>query len=172
MITAPKLEDLQILSSKRFRGKLHITEYVDITTGEIITAAEARKLGLKEIRPDSAVRREQKLNSLRKEVRKFAVFLLKHRSKAGGFLVDLDTLIQWYGYLEGKEAYHIRRYIPQLVSAGILDFDRMLNKDFMWFDADLDRASIRGNVFTAYRIFGNMLVKRRESLQYAAAVTG
>lgn len=154
-------ENLAVLSCRRFRGKLHVAEYLDMTTGEIIDAKTINALGMKAIRPEARQRREAKLNSLRKEVRQFAVFLLKFRSQLGGFLLPLDQLVRWYGTLEGKEAKHIRRYLPRLVDAGILDFDHKLNPDLMWYDPEVGRAGVRGETFRAYRIFDELRLKRK-----------
>ena len=131
-------ENLAILSCHRFRGKLHVVDYVDITSGEIIDAKTIQAQGMKVIRPEARRRREEKLNSLRKEVRNFAVFLLKFRSQLGGLLIPLDGLVKWYGALEGKDAKHIRRYLPRLIDAGI-----------------------RGDTFRAYRIFDDLRSKKR-----------
>ncbi len=154
-------ENLAILSCHRFRGKLHVVDYVDITSGEIIDAKTIQAQGMKVIRPEARRRREEKLNSLRKEVRNFAVFLLKFRSQLGGLLIPLDGLVKWYGALEGKDAKHIRRYLPRLIDAGILDFDHQLNPDFMWFYPEEGRAGIRGDTFRAYRIFDDLRSKKR-----------
>ncbi|MDI3512776.1 MAG: hypothetical protein PWP40_5 [Rhodocyclaceae bacterium] len=154
-------ENLAVLSCRRFRGKLHVAEYLDMTTGEIIDAKTINAQGMKAIRPEARQRREEKLNSLRKEVRHFAVFLLKFRSQVGGLLMPLDQLVKWYGTLEGKEAKHIRRYLPRLVEAGILDFDHRLNPDFMWYDSEVGRAGVRGETCRAYRIFDELRLKKR-----------
>ena len=151
--------NLAILSCRHFRGKLHVTEYLDMKTGEIIEAASIIRMGMKAIRPDAMRRREDKLDSLRKEIREFVLFLLKFRNRLGGFLMPLDQLVKWYGKLEGKEAKHIRRYLPRLVDAGILDFDHRLDPDFMRFDPEVGRESVRGETFTAYRIFDEMRLR-------------
>jgi len=157
-------DNLVILSCRYFRGKLHATEYLDMTTGEIIDAKTINALGMKTVRPEAMLRRQEKLNSLRKEVRQFAVFLLKFRSQLGGFLLTLDQLVKCYGSLEGKEAKHIRRYLPRLVDAGILDFDSKLNPDFMWFDPEVGRAGVRGETFRAYRILDELRLKKKTQL--------
>ena len=151
--------NLAILSCRHFRGKLHVNEYLDLKTGEIIEAAPIIRMGMKAIRPDAMRRREDKLDSLRKEIREFVLFLLKFRNRFGGFLMSLDQLIKWYGKLEGKAAKHIRRYLPRLVDAGILDFDHRLNPDFMRFDPEVGRDGVRGETFTAYRIFDELRLR-------------
>lgn len=163
---------LAILSCRRFRGKLHVYEYLDLNTGEIITAESAKHHGMKAVRPDAMLRREQKLNQLRKEVRQFAVFLLKFRSQLGGFLVELDQLVKWFGEHEGKEAKHIRRYLPRLIDGGILDFDHRLNPDFMWFDPEVGKSGVRGEAFTAYRIFTGLQLRRWPAILGRAGSAG
>lgn len=154
-----QFQNLAILSCRHFRGKLHVTEYLDMKTGEIIEASSISRMGMKSIRPDAMRRRGDKLSSLRKEIRAFVLFLLKFRNRFGGFLMPLDLLIKWYGKLEGKEAKHIRRYLPRLVDAGILDFDHRLNPDFMRFDPEAGRDGVRGETFTAYRIFDELRLR-------------
>lgn len=158
-----RLNNLAILSVRRFRGKLLVSEFVDLTTGEILDPQTVERMGLKSIRPDARIRREEKLKSLRKEVRPFAIFLLRFRNKLGGFLIDLDQLIRWYAKLEGKEPKHVRRHLPRLVDAGILDFDHKLNPDFMWFNTELGKADVRGEVFTAHRIFDDLMLRKRDA---------
>ncbi|WP_303786900.1 hypothetical protein [Azovibrio restrictus] len=159
-------ENLAVLSCRRFRGKLHVTEYLDMTTGEIYEAKTINALGIRAVRPEAMLRRQEKLNSLRKEVRQFAVFLLKFRNQLGGFLLPLDQLVKCYGSLEGKEAKHIRRYLPRLVDAGILDFDSKLNPDFMWFDPEVGRVGVRGETFRAYRILDELRLKKKTCIQH------
>ena len=158
-----RLNNLAILSVRRFRGKLLISEFVDLTTGEILDPRTVERMDLKSIRPEARIRREEKLNSLRKEVRPFAVFLLRFRNKLGGFLVDLDQLIRWYAKLEGKEPKHVRRHLPRLVDAGVLDFDHKPNPDFMWFNTELGKADVRGEVFTAHRIFDDLMLRKKDT---------
>ena len=152
------LEDLCIHSTKKFRGKLFVSEYLDMSTGEIIPAKNVHS---KSIRPEGRIRREEKIKALRSEVRNFALFLLKFRSQGGGFLIDLPDLVRWYAKLTGKQVKHINRYIPKLVDGGVLDFDKMLNEDFMWFDSSATKAELKGNTFKAYRIFSDMLLKKQ-----------
>lgn len=159
-----EFKNLAVLSCRRFRGKIHVSEYLDMVTGEIITAEVAKHHGMKAARPDAMLRREQKLNGLRKEVRQFADFLLKFRSQLGGFLVELDQLVKWFGEYEGKEAKHVRRYLPRLVDGEILDFDHRLNRDFMWFDPEAGKSGVRGEAFTAYRIFSVLQLKKQLAL--------
>lgn len=132
-----------------------------MVTGEIITAEVAKHHGMKAVRPDAMKRRAEKLNKLRKEVRQFAVFLLKFRSQLGGLLVELDQLVKWFGQHEGKEAKHVRRYLPRLIDGGILDFDYRLNPDFMWFDPEVGKSVVRGEAFTAECIFTLLQLRKQ-----------
>lgn len=148
---------LVIHSTEVFRGKLFVKEYLDLNTGELIPRG---KLQMVEVRPDARTRREQKLNALRAEVRDFAVFLLRFRNKGGDFLVSLKDLIKWYSMMKHKSVKHINRYLPKLVDAAVLDFDLMLNEDFMWV-SETRKSEVKGNVFRAYTIFQNLLLKER-----------
>lgn len=160
------LDNFAILTVKHFQGKHHVTEYMDITTGEIIDAKAAQALGMRIVRPDAQERREEKLDALRKEVRQFTDFLLKFRNRLGGFLESLDQLVKWYGKLEDKETFHVRRYFPRLVDAGILDFDLRLNPDFMRYVPDQDRRLVQSETGAAHRIYDEIrFCKKRKAEQ-------
>ena len=63
------INNLAVLTVAGSKRKPMVTEYVDTTTGEIISAEAAYKLGVRTIRPDAMIRRAEKLNKLRKETR-------------------------------------------------------------------------------------------------------
>lgn len=160
--TVGNLAILTVMGSKR---KPLVTEYVDVTTGEIYDAETAYKLGVRAIRPDAMMRRTKKLDSLRKEPREFANFLLKFRDGRCKFLVPLDTIISWYSKLTGKDTHHIRRYFPSLVKAEILDDDLMLNEDFMINNPNAGKAAAKGDLFRAHNIFDQMMLKKNSPLK-------
>lgn len=106
-----------------------IAEYVDMESGEII-AADALKdhpefTGNLELPPEfhfseAVLQRAFILDSLRKEVRGFASFVLAFRNQRRGVTPGVDTLVRWYAQIAGKQASHVQRYVKRLEVAGIL----------------------------------------------------
>lgn len=156
--------NLAILTVRGSKRKPLVTEYIDLATGEIIDAGTAQRLGVRSIRPDAMMRRIKKLDSLRKEPREFADFLLKFRDSRCKFLVPVDTIVDWYSKLTGKETHNIRRYFPTLIKAEILDSDLMLNEDFMINNPTAGKGAAKGDLFRAYNVFDLMMLRKTKHL--------
>lgn len=150
------LDHLQILTVAKIRRKPTVTEFIDTMTGEIIDAKTAQKMGVRSIRPDARVRREAKMDSLRPEPRAFAEFILKFRDGRCKFLVGLSELVALYARMTGKAAEHVRRYLPRLAKAGILEDDHTLNEDFMIHNPTAGKAAAKGDAFRASCIAGRL----------------
>lgn len=145
--------NLAALSVKRFRGKQLVTEYVDMSTGQVVPRKVAEFHGVRAIRPDARVRRERKLNLLRPEPRRFANFLLRFRDSHGKFLVSMEHIVKWFADLRGMRPYHVRRYSKPLIDAGILDSRDVLNEDFMIVNRKAGRETTKGDETRAYLIY-------------------
>lgn len=156
--------NLAVLTVRGSRRKPLVTEYVDLATGEIINAESAQRLGVRSIRPDAMMRRMKKLDSLRKEPREFANFLLKFRDGRCKFLMPIDNIVNWYSKLTGKELHHVRRYFPALIKAEILDTDQVLNEDFMIHNPSAGKGAAKGDLFRAYNIFDQMMLRQHSPL--------
>jgi hypothetical protein len=107
---------------KRYQAPL-ITEYVDTETGEIIPARSLRNS--QEIWPtlhfgERCLQRQTVLRGIRREVRRFAEFILEFRDHRRGVTPSVDMLVLWYARLTRKLARNVRRYVKQLEEAGIL----------------------------------------------------
>lgn len=110
-----------------------ITEYVDTGTGEILEAKELCKG--KELWPElhaseRCLQREFILNSLRPEVREFALFVLRFRNQRRGVTPGFDRLVRWYAEFAGKRADNVRRYIKPLEEVGIIAGESLLGSLF------------------------------------------
>lgn len=110
-----------------------ITEYVDTLTGEIAKATELRSS--KEFWPEiyaseRCMQREFILNSLRPEVRQFALFVLRFRNQRRGVTPGFEKLVKWYGEITGKRADNVRRYVIPLKEAGIIAGESLLGPLF------------------------------------------
>lgn len=115
---------LFINGKKHWRYTLPIiTEYVDMTTGEILTAKDIRNQpeAWPEVRlSENTLRRQAVLNSLRKESRSLALFILAFRNNRRGITPGVDKLVEWYARLHGQRPSNVRRSIRSLEEAGIL----------------------------------------------------
>lgn len=166
-------DSLAILNTNKLTGmNLRVTEYVDLTTGEIVSAAQAKQSGVRSIRPNACRRRLEKLDSLRPEPRAFADFILKFRNDLCGFLVPLDELVHMYAYLTRKEPKNIRRYFLPLIGAGILEDDLVLNKDFAIHNPKAGREGASGHRCQADSIFVRLLYQAKPVQLSAAPVGG
>jgi hypothetical protein len=110
-----------------------VIEYLDPETGEIIPTGAARK------RPgfcpeiyfsERMLQRQTVLDGLRKEVRHFALFVLKFRNYRRGITPGIETLVQWYSQLHQREPHHVRRHIGKLFEAGILGGENLVGSLF------------------------------------------
>ena len=138
-------------------GRMHVVEYIDISTGEIIPK---EKLQIKEIRPEAMLERFRRLDTLRQEVRAFATFLLHFRNQACGFLVPIRTIVDLYSSITKKKPWHVRRYIPALIEHGILQDDITLDKIFMVNNPNRTSHNAKGDLVKAQIIRDILRIKK------------
>ena len=162
--TEKTIGNLAVLTVRGTKRKPQVTDYVDMTNGEIFSAETVRKMGVRSIRPDAMKRRWAKLRSLRPEPRTFAEFILRFRNSRCGFLIPLDDIVIWYAKYSEKETHHIRRYFPSLAKAGVLDDDLMLNEDFMINNPRAGKEEAKGDLFRAYNQFDLLMLKKHTKL--------
>jgi len=110
-----------------------INEYLDRTTGEILSVNELRDS--KELWPafdfsERCLQREFILDSLRPEVREFALFVLRFRNKRRGVSPSFEQLARWFAEITGKRADNVRRYIKPLEKARIIAGESLLGPLF------------------------------------------
>lgn len=108
-----------------------VKEYVDVSTGEILSARRVLQMGIKPY--NYALIKQQQvlvLGLLRKEVLKFANFLLIFRNKRRGISPDLDTICKWYAEAHGMRKADVRRYITPLKECGVLASDTLMGPLF------------------------------------------
>jgi hypothetical protein len=111
----------------------NVTEYIDVSTGEIIKASALRhdprvppQIHVGEI----MLLRQDLMHSLRKEVRAFAFFVLQFRNNRRGVTPEVDTLVEWYADMHRKRASNVRRYVTVLQEAGFLAGESLLSPLF------------------------------------------
>lgn len=163
-----QLDNLQILSVHMARRRLQVTEYLDTSTGEILTATEVCKFGVREIRSDARVRREAVLASLRKEVREFADFVLRFRNGRCSFSPGMDQLVLWYAYLHDKRPDNVRRIVKGLIKGGVVERtahgEYIPTADFRWHQRGSLKALIDGEYSAALLKFDRLLLARNYAI--------
>ena len=142
----------------RESGRMHIVEYVDIDTGEIIPKEKAQ---IKEIRPEAMLERFRRLDTLRQEVRDFTTFLLHFRNQACGFLVPMEMIVGWYAALHKKRPSNVRRYLPALIEAGILQDHFNLEKIFMVNNPNRKAHNAKGDLTKAQVVYDTIRLKSK-----------
>lgn len=143
-----------------------VKEYVDMSTGEIISASFAKTLGLTELNyAVMKLKQNLVLNLLRKEVRDFADFLLRFRNRRRGISPDLDTICQWYSELTGIRKNNVVRYVPTLKEAGILASDVLLMPLFQISGKDTKASDHLSEDFDAEIKFLKLKKQRRNHLK-------
>ena len=159
-----RVSNLAIFKVEQVGRRLKVVEYVDISTGEIISSKKAQDLGVSEIRPEAMLRRQKKLDSLRPEPRKLAAFLLKFRNRSGSFLTSIDTLIKWYSLYSGKRLDNVSKLVESLVEHEILDRDEgilSLNEDFILFNKNRTRVDVKSDGIRARMLFDIIMLEHR-----------
>jgi hypothetical protein len=141
-----------------------VIEYVNVFTGEIISAEQAKELGIKPGIDVSilAMQREYVLNLLRREVREFALFLLKFRNNRRGITPDANEICKMYAEIHGLRASHVRRNIPKLKAAGILESIYMLTPLFQRAGKSMTAKQHLSEDFKAQVIYQNELNSKHE----------
>lgn len=155
------INNLAVLTASKIRNKLQVTEYLDMTTGEIIFPITVQKMGVRTIRPEAGIRRRKKLDALRKEPREFANFILRFRDNRCGFLVPLPEIVKWYSKTTDKTPFHVRRYFGPLIQGGILDSSTMLNEDFMVNNPHSGKSDAKGGRAKALNVYDGIRLSRK-----------
>lgn len=144
-----------------------VKEYVDIKTGKIVQAELVHKeCNIKEIDYGVMVmQRQYLLSKLRKEVREFALFVLKFRNKRRGITPTIKVLCQWYAEIKGTRPDHVYRYIPKLQSGGILSKDSpdVMTPLFQISGSNTTAKYHLSEMSNANSIFTMMLIKSGEN---------
>lgn len=141
-----------------------VIEYVNVFTGEIVSAEQAKELGIKPGIDVSilAMQREYVLNLLRQEVREFALFLLKFRNNRRGITPDANEICKMYAEIHGLRASHVRRNIPKLKAAGILESIYMLTPLFQKAGKSMTARQHLSEDFKAQVIYQKELNSKQE----------
>lgn len=146
-----------------------ITEYLDRSTGEIIQASELRndarvpdQIHVGEI----ILLRQALLDSLRKEVKEFALFVLHFRNNRRGITPEIETLIEWYARLHGKRPSNVRRYVAVLEKAGFLAGCSLLSRLFQLTGKRATTWDHLGEDVIARQIYFSLCFKARQGAAF------
>jgi hypothetical protein len=110
-----------------------ITEYLDPSTGEIISASILKndtRVPLQNYFGEIQLLRQYLMDSLRPEVKGFALFVLRFRNNRRGITPEISTLVEWYARLHNKRPSNVRRYVEVLEKAGFLAGSSLLSRLF------------------------------------------
>lgn len=119
----------------RSRYRYNAVEYVDLTTGEILSDKEmCKQAGMQP--PihfsERCLQRRAMLDRLRPEPREFATFMLRFRNQRRGITPGIQELCGWYATMIGKQAGHVRRYVPKLLEAEVLEGGSLVGAPFQF----------------------------------------
>ncbi|WP_354674935.1 hypothetical protein [Cupriavidus alkaliphilus] len=104
-----------------------VVEWIDPGTGEIVSDTEyRRRFGKPVYRSERALQRTYVLGKLRPEARAFAQYILKFRNLRRGITPPVSTLVKWYADLTGQRAANVRRMVPTLTAARIIESDTLV----------------------------------------------
>lgn len=108
-----------------------VKEYIDVSTGEILSARRVLQIGIKPYNY-VLIRQQQVLvfRLLRREVLDFANFVLMFRNKRRGISPDLDTVCKWYAEAKKMRKDNVLRYVRSLKDCGILASDTLMGPLF------------------------------------------
>ncbi|WP_309831789.1 hypothetical protein [Caballeronia sp. LZ065] len=154
-----------IITRYRVREAL---SYVNLVTGEIVTAQEAPKLGITIAGHigEKALRREIVLTGMRPEARAFAQFCLKFRNKRRGVTPGFDKLCHWYAAYANKRPDNVRRLLPSLRKAGVMAGESLVGVEWQVSGSKTNAASHLNEDPNAGRIFGDLIVQRGAGLSF------
>ena len=147
---------------KKFRFTRHkVTEFLDLTTGEIISSQKAKKLGVTEYDYEPLTwERNTILGEFRKEVLDFARFVLKFRNKRRGVSPNVQGVAVYYSKYTGKRADDIQRRIVPKLYGTLLANDTLLMPPFQRNDRSATAAEhIAENTIAEFTFFQLMVRK-------------
>jgi hypothetical protein len=129
------------LTLSRYKS-VEAVEWIDLTTGEVLTAEQARAhgLGTGVHAGEMTLQRAACMAGLRPEPQAFARFLLKFRNKRRGIAPSVTQVRQWYATMTGQRADNTARLVAPLKQAGIIAGESVLGQ--LWQVAG-KRASAR-----------------------------
>lgn len=145
----------------RYRAPF-VTEYIDLGTGEIIRATDLRndpRVPCQIYVGEIMLQRQALMNSLRKEVRTFAYFVLQFRNIRRGITPGIDTLVDWYARMHQKRPSNVRRYVTVLEEAGFLAGESLLSPLFQRTGKSKKAKDHLGEDFSARATYLLMLMK-------------
>jgi len=146
-----------------------VVEYVDYRTGEIVSAEQAKHLGVTEYNYEPmTLERTTILDSFRKEVKEFALFVLIFRNKRRGVSPNIHQVVDYYSRYTGKRLNNIKsRLLPELYGR-IISSDTLMMPPFQINDKRATAAEHLQEDFIAENKFFTLMKRKGCRLEEAA----
>lgn len=157
----PKPTRIKDMLVSRYKAP-SITEYLDLSTGEIIPASRLKndpRVPPQMYFGEIQLLRQSLMNSLRPEVREFALFVLRFRNNRRGITPEIGTLVEWYARLHNKRPSNVRRYVDVLEKAGFLAGSSLLSRLFQHTGKHAVASDYLGEDVVARRIYFSLLFR-------------
>jgi len=124
---------------KSFRFVRHkVLEYVNLKTGEIIPFNFAKQIGITEFDYEPLTQeRNEILDSLRKEVKEFALFVLLFRNKRRGISPNIEQVIEYYSKFSGMRKNNIKSRLLPLILNKVLFSSTLMMPPFQINDKNI-----------------------------------
>ena len=156
-----KLKDGRTVS--RYVDQTYVTEYVDMSTGEILTPRQVKRLGIVEFDyKTTKLQQDAVLSTLRTESKEFANFVLRFRNKRRGLSPNIEKICEWYAEYTGQLPYNVQRMVPTLKKAGILASDTLMMPLFQIPGRSTKASEHLSEDFVAEEVFEE-LMRRKEA---------
>jgi hypothetical protein len=125
----------------------------DMETGELF-----RVVGMHYA--ERSLQREYVLNTLRAQTRHFACFVLKFRNYRRGTTPELNTLVRWYAELFDLRPDNVRRYVPRLKTARVIESDTLMGRLFQISSASMHPDEFLGEEWVSRSKFDRMSAQK------------
>lgn len=146
-----------------------VIEYIDYRTGEIVSAEQAKHLGVTEYNYEPiSLERTSILDTFRKEVKEFALFVLVFRNRRRGISPSIQQVLEYYSKYTGKRLNNIKsRLLPELYGK-IIASDTLMMPPFQINDKIATAAEHLQEDFVAENKFFRLMQRKGCRLEEVA----
>lgn len=158
----------------RYKAR-QVTEYLDLRTGEIIQAANLqndRRVPQEIHVGEIQMLRKCLMDSLRKEVREFAMFVVQFRNSRRGITPDIGILVNWYSRIHQKRHSNVKRYVKTLREKSFFAGESLLSPLFQRTGKKLTSRDHLGEDAAARSILLKIRLKARSRLNLDVLLHG
>ena len=170
-----RIEDLAIYSTtkekKTYKSKIlkktfrfvryKVKEYVNLKTGEIISFTFAKQIGVTEFDYEPLTQEKNEiLDSFRKEVKDFALFVLVFRNKRRGLSPNIEQVVEYYSKYSGMRKNNIKARLLPSIMQKILYSDTLMMPPFQINDRKATAKEHLQEDFIAENKFFDLMFKK------------